>query len=250
MQFSELTERKLRASVDYSMYFESDRIDGVKILPMEIGKLNLPSGRLVACDPSTVLRGGGEACLPFAYAVEPGQYPVTLSVAKGSTPAMGDRYAAARIKFSENRPVKWLLALRGNENPAGLTRDGEYFGFQVDASFGCFVDEQGREPYLRLCRLLEQHGRDLMADFFSPQLKESYAKFPRNQREEGDWFNALIPGDDQINLAVFQTGFGEGVYPCYWGLDEEGEAAQLVADFFVFDPTVSVSPKPTEEGAL
>ena len=249
MQFSELTERKLTASVDYSTYFERDRMDGVKILPMEIGKINLPTGRIVACDPSTALGDGEESCLPFEYAVEPGQYPVTLSVVKGSTPAMGDRYAAARIKFSENRPVKWLLALRGNENLADLTRDGDYFGFQVAASFGCFVDERGRGPYLQLCRLLEEHGRDLMADFFSRQLKECYEKYPQNQREEGDWFNALIPGDDEINLVVFQTGFGEGIYPCYWGLDEAGEAAQLVADFFVFDPAVSTSLKPTEESS-
>lgn len=235
MRFSELVERKLASSVDYNLYFESDAIEGIKIIPMDIGKINLPTGRIVACDPTSVLNSGEEICLPFEYVVAPGQYPVTLSVIKGSTPAAGDQYAAARIQFSENRPVKWLLALRGNENLGDLSQDGDYFGFQVENGIGCFVDYQGRIPYVRLCSLLKQHKRDLIDDYIDPQLKECYEKFPLNQREDGDWFNALIPGDDSVNLVVFQAGFGDGIYPCYWGLDENDQVVQLVADFFVLE---------------
>lgn len=233
MRFTELQERRLLSAVDYNSYFENDNFEGVRTALLEVGKLNLPTGRIIACDPLSALGDPGVTCLPFAHAVEPGQYPVTICVVRGNTAAGGDRYAAARIKFGENRPVKWLLALRGNENLNDLTRDGDYFGYAVADGLGCFTDAGGRDAFLRVTEVLDEHGKNLYDDYFHHQFLESYEKYPLNQRENGDWFNSPIPGSEELNLIVFQSGFGDGIYPCYWGLDEEGQVSQLVTDFFV-----------------
>ncbi|PRS80614.1 hypothetical protein C6348_08240 [Bacillus sp. YBWC18] len=35
---------------------------------------------------------------------------------------------------------------------------------------------------------------------------------------------------------MFTTGFGDGMYPSFWGLDDEnGEPACLVTDFLIMD---------------
>jgi hypothetical protein len=32
---------------------------------------------------------------------------------------------------------------------------------------------------------------------------------------------------------MFQSGYGDGSYPSYWGLDKNGEVLSLVIDFLV-----------------
>ncbi len=44
---------------------------------------------------------------------------------------------------------------------------------------------------------------------------------PRYQREGGDWANWTVPGTE-CNLAVFAAGWGDGVYPVYFGYDAQG----------------------------
>ncbi|WP_317615143.1 MULTISPECIES: DUF4241 domain-containing protein [Bacillus] len=38
-----------------------------------------------------------------------------------------------------------------------------------------------------------------------------------------------------MDIAMFTTGFGDGMYPSFWGLDENGEPACLVTDFLIMD---------------
>ena len=44
----------------------------------------------------------------------------------------------------------------------------------------------------------------------------------------------LLDDDSGANIAAFETGWGDGLYPCYWGFDAKGNAAWLVTDFRVF----------------
>ena len=40
----------------------------------------------------------------------------------------------------------------------------------------------------------------------------------------------VIPGTD-YHLPLFQSGFGDGIYPVYWGYDQSGALCQLVVHF-------------------
>ncbi|GIP31828.1 hypothetical protein J2TS4_10380 [Paenibacillus sp. J2TS4] len=42
--------------------------------------------------------------------------------------------------------------------------------------------------------------------------------------------NWKIP-DTEYHLPIFQSGFGDGSYPVYWGYDETGEICQMVIQF-------------------
>lgn len=49
------------------------------------------------------------------------------------------RYAAVRLRFNQNRAVKFYEALIGSEDLENF-EEGEYFGFNVDAGLGCICD--------------------------------------------------------------------------------------------------------------
>src|SRR5690349_14971697 len=77
----------------------------------EIGLLNLISGSIVACDPFYYF---GSRIEPFAIQVEPGIYPVILSIAHDEK--HGAIIMAAMLRFSDQRPVKWAMALHDDDD--------------------------------------------------------------------------------------------------------------------------------------
>lgn len=132
---------------------------------------------------------------PLAHSVSPGTYPIDRVTAFG-------RNAAVRVRFSESAPVTWKLA-----NRAGQESD------TVGVDHGC------------IC----------IADF------AAYSAM--TPREKNAAYGAL---DDAIRPKVLQfplagqnvgfacdSGWGDGSYPVYWGLDSAGQIAQLVVDFSV-----------------
>ncbi|MEK4184179.1 MULTISPECIES: DUF4241 domain-containing protein [Bacillus] len=40
---------------------------------------------------------------------------------------------------------------------------------------------------------------------------------------------------EKVDLAIFSTRFGDGVYPTFWGMDENGDETCLVTDFLLTD---------------
>jgi len=38
---------------------------------------------------------------------------------------------------------------------------------------------------------------------------------------------------EKVDLAIFSTRFGDGVYPSFWGMDENGDETCLVTDFLL-----------------
>lgn len=67
-------------------------------------------------------------------------------------------------------------------------------------------------------------------DYFASLLEESYKKYPGYQRDGGDFLNWTIPGTDK-NVVIFASGWGDGVYPCYWGYDRNGKICSLTISF-------------------
>lgn len=132
---------------------------------------------------------------PLARSVPPGTYPVERVTGFG-------RNAALRVLFSERMPTTW--------HPAALVSGpGHVIG--VDAGSACIVD------YVAYAQMTRRAKAEAFSAFM-------YAPSPSVQQV------ALGGSDEGI---VAESGYGDGSYPVYWGLDETGAVAQLVVDFMV-----------------
>jgi hypothetical protein len=177
----------------------------------EIGRLRLPSGRIVAADPLV------EPSLPpFTRHVPPGAYPVRLAIAH--YPGDGDqRVAAAWLAFSEQPVVGWEPAQLEGLPPR---RPGEPAAYAVDSATGSFLSQEGAAE---LARQLD----DTLVEAVTEQMEVNYVP---------TWNWAMVRVDDELQVAVFSTGLGDGTYPSYWGLDAAGVPAVLLTDFGLLDP--------------
>lgn len=210
-------KEKLRCKTDLDKYFTEKEIIGVKTDTLDIGTVNFPSGEILACDPLVYL----EDTKPFLQKVPAGKYPVTAAVMPSEK--YGDRYACIKVAFSPNKPVVYELALTGEENDLDKIGEDEFYGFPVDAGMGCVADAKTREAYVRYWEKLskEQNADNSFDDLFDDLLRKNAEKFPKYQSEHGDWLNWTVP-DTEYNIVMFHSGWGDGLYPSYFGFDENG----------------------------
>ena len=98
---------------------------------------------------------------------------------------------------------------------------------------GCFTDTEGAKLTVEYVSKLEKENPDfgnMYDDYFDALLQENYKKYPDYQRDCGDFLNWTIPGMDK-NVVIFASGWGDGVYPCYWGYNNEGKICSLTISF-------------------
>ena len=119
-----------------------------------------------------------------------------------------------------------VSAMIGDEDLNEDLEDGDYFGFCVDAGMGCIADVETQKAFREYWakRLEEDEDIDPYNDLFCDLLEESYNENPRYQREGGDWVNWTVPGTD-LSIPIFASGWGDGVYPCYFGYDSDGNVS-------------------------
>jgi hypothetical protein len=153
---------------------------------------------------------------PFTRRVRPGRYPVTIAIA-----AFGDdeRIAFAQTRFSDRPVVLWEMALLAGQDIATL-EPGYSFGYPVDSGTGSFADPQAVQ--------LINDASDPDMKFF----KEISAEMDKVYRHTRAWVHIETPGG---SAALFSSGFGDGVYSSYFGLDDSMEPVALVTDFGVSD---------------
>ncbi len=129
---------------------------------------------------------------PFTRPAKPGRYPVFVSWA--DLPGEPRRRSVLSwIRLSTAPVVYWEQALTEDQLPEGL-EPGEMFGVGVDSGCACWADADA-EP------------------------------------AGGDWDDGIeesVQGGD--HMVAFTTGWGDGQYACFWGLDSEGVEAVLVMD--------------------
>ncbi len=192
--------------------------DRAELWSRTIAGLVIPSYRLVACDPfeSTL-------ATPFAYRVTPGRYPVVLAFA-GFDGAEDQRIAAAMLCLTDAEPVRW--------EPALVEGDGEAY----TSSFG--VDSG-------LCALLSDEAVAVLADRLSSDddYLERAIEDQRGPLYTGgpEWFDIVLDPDTGLNVVICTSGWGDGVYCGYWGIDDDGNLACLVIDLGVLDERDEVS---------
>lgn len=210
---------------DFNTYYDAKKRGTLSIDQMVIGKVNIPTGKLLVCDPLVAISESS----PTLYDMAPkGKFDLEICVVKGGE--YGDRYATARIRFNEHKAVSFRDALFGNEDFENV-EPGAYFGFDVSAGMACICDSQTRDAYLAYEKEWSSKNDSniydgLLAKLFADNAKKN----PNYQRQGGDWLDFAIPNSDQ-NIIMFQSGFGDGGYPIYWGYDEQNKICQIIVQF-------------------
>lgn len=132
---------------------------------------------------------------PVGQRVPPGKYTVEVAVAF-------ERNAALRIRFSEEKVAAW--------HPADMGDGGH--GVGVDA---------GNVAIMDLAAIITLNARDKERAF------DIYAREaqPPNAR-----MMSLVGTNDAV---IADSGWGDGRYPVYWGVDANGKAVVLLVDFLL-----------------
>ena len=222
----EAVKQALVCKNDLDAYFTEKKIGNAQVDTLDIGTVHFPTGTILACDPLVEL---GEA-LPFIQTVPAGTYPVTICVVPSET--YGDRYACVKVAISNNKPVRYEMGMVGAENLDEELQEDEFFGFFVDAGMGCIADLKAQEAFKAYWeqREMEDESIDPYNDLFCDLLEENFQAHPQYQRDGGDWLNWTVPGTD-CNIPIFASGWGDGVYPCYFGYDAEGNVCGMYIRF-------------------
>lgn len=187
----------------------------LSIRQQAVGELVLPSGRIVACDPGDF--DMPSLCHAFVDACPPGRYPTDIALVHQENKAPEyDRVACMRVQFSAAVPVRWQLALLPGQDASTL-QPGEFFGYGVDAGLGCFVDAAWLEA------LDGEVGEALYFDTLLPALTA--------QSTNDNWAHLIVEPVSGATLVACSSGYGDGSYASYWGIDAAGERCWLVTDF-------------------
>ncbi|MBO3735707.1 DUF4241 domain-containing protein [Glycomyces niveus] len=170
-----------------------------------LGLLGLPTGRVVACDPTW-----GTKVEPFTVAVAPGDYPVVeIQIHQAS----GGSWAAAGflLRISYEATATWELALRPGQDVKCLD-DGHFYGFGVDAGLGSLMDASTHEALLAYIDGDHYQFHDEVV------LRQEFT----------------IPETD-LNLFAYGCYLGDGSYPTWIGRDEAGAVTCFLSDMLIVD---------------
>ncbi len=209
----ELDISRLSSNLDLASLGDAD-LDARSIHVLRIGKVELTSGRIVASDP---LVGPDRPAL--TRTVSPGDYPITLYQAFS-------RIAAASMRFAEGKPVRWELAVVPGQDINSLKND-EFFGYPVDAGLGCYMDA---DTYA----LIQEREKQVQAEKSSTDINYYDDVLASELQPNNDDYALHRPiSGKRGNIAVFSSGWGDGFYPVFWGLDASGRPLVLFTDFGV-----------------
>ncbi len=217
------------ATADYNQYFDQTHINNIAVSYKHLGDLSIPTGQIVACDPLVSLYDSR----PFTRVVSPGKYPVIACVAK--TNSYGERHAFVKLGLTKDKATKWEMALLSDQDVDILTDEEEFFGFPVDAGLACLCDAANQKHYNQFDEdfMIRNPKGNIYDDHLAEEFKKNSNK-PNDPRAIGDWLNFAIPHKPKENVIMFNSGMGDGIYPCYWGITDDGDVCSLVMDLQVF----------------
>lgn len=215
----------------YDELFEMKEIFGLKLFKLPMGEVHFPTGEILVRDPLVYLHKEEQ---PYFQKVPTGKFPLETLVIEIEEDHY--RYMVSRVKFSENKVVRYENAMKGDENLDDEFVQGEsFFGFNVDAGLATIVDVKTRDAYSDFEKSWFQAQENpkesnIYDDFFAKEFKKSYQENPQFQREGGDWINFAIPNTD-LSVPMIQSGWGDGQYPVYFGYDENNAVCEVVIEF-------------------
>jgi hypothetical protein len=175
-------------------------------------ELSLPSGSIVAAD----LLLSEEK--PFARRVKAGDYPLTLVAARVGG-ERDERIAFAVVQFGDNPVATWEVAVVGESGGKKPVKSDDQ-GYGVDSGAGGLCDAGAQEALLALADPEGTHMKRL-----EKEMKKTY-------RHTRSWVHVQTEGG---SAAIFSSGYGDGQYLSYFGLDRAGEPVALVTDFEILN---------------
>lgn len=183
----------------------------VEVSTRTLGELKVPSGRIAAADP--FVTAFDKPAAAFSRTAPTGTFPVEVAIARFDN--ADARVACARVRFSSAEVARWEVATFDGQ---GVLSGDELPGYGVDSGTGCFFDAEARGDVdeatgARWLAAMEAAGVDTWT-----------------------WHVAELGG---ANVVMFSSGWGDGFYTSYWGLDGDGRVAELVTDFGVLVEAVS-----------
>lgn len=133
-----------------------------------------------------------------------GKYPILLLVKRLES---GDeRVAYAMIKFTNEQAIEWELATRAGQELKHLKED-EFYGYGVNTGMGCFMDA---EAALDLQAYKDKRYKEDNDFYFYEEFAEALEK---NYKHTWDWLVTRF--HEKVDIAMFTTGFGDGMYPSF-----------------------------------
>ena len=178
-----------------------------------VGQVELDHGRLVVADP--YLMDVQPAPVEQVLLSEP--YDVLVATARVGPEH--PRIAAAALISESDPVVAWDMAHWAGQDVSALGPE-EFFGYGVDAGSGCFAS-------LSAARVA---GRVLAAD--GGMLEDPISRALSSGAPAAG--AAVVATEDGApTIAVFSSGWGDGMYPTWLGIDERGEVAVAMTDFML-----------------
>ena len=220
---------------EFELHYDlDDEMNSQELTEIHIGDINLPTGKIIVADPFFSLEQR-----PFSRVVEADKYPVFIYVAEVDT--VHHRIAYAKIKFRTEEASKWILALTDDLTNEELTDLGEdeFYGFPVESGLACFLDEETNTRFI--AKMDELQEKNPESNYYDDVLSAEFIEYSGKNnfsRELGDWNDHHPDAGSDNNVIMFASGWGDGYYPAYWGLNENGDTIELVIDFLIneFDP--------------
>lgn len=197
--------------------FSKDFVESPLLESFEVGKIYLPSGKLVACDP--VITNDMQ---PFTTVFPKGDFAVLLHKERES-----NCVAYAEIVFSSSEISDWQLATTEGQLVKDLA-EGEVFGYPVESGMGCFMDADTQNVLNELeQKLYHSKGVDFMGIY-----EEFFHEHFFDENGAIDQYAFLKPSDNHPGtIFAFETGYGEGFYASYIAYDKNRVPVKIVTEF-------------------
>jgi hypothetical protein len=186
----------------------------VELSVVRAGELVLPSGRVVAADVYLFDQP------PFDRLLPAGRHPVFVLRAERDG---GMDSAAALLRVAPGDPVEWEPATTGGRDPGTL--DPETFAsYGVDSGTAAFASAEAAE------RL--EAGDEALWEAYGEQIQDQMYPGENDYRLIAEVVVDPVTGG---NVIAFVSGWGDGGYPAWFGLDAGGEPLVLLTDFGILD---------------
>ena len=176
---------------------------------VEIGTLPIPDGKLLACEPFQI-----HEPRPHTIAVQPGDYPVFISIA-ASPKSPDQRIAYAWVRLRDGKPARWELA---------RTRAGKDVSVGVDSGIAGFTSAAAAKSLVDTYRKQGGDYREPLNDAVQKAMSSVW-------RDTRGW--AMLDAEGPLRLAAFSSGFGDGIYPVYQALDARRRRLAIAMVFSV-----------------